>query len=76
MADVERTDLAWRKSEASADGACVEVAFSGDKVYMRQSKDPGGGALEFSRSEWSAFLIGARSGTFDLPSGSAPGETA
>lgn len=67
MADLDRTDIVWRKSEASADGACVEVAFADAVVLVRSSKDPSGPVLSFSGPEWSAFLVGARSGTFDGP---------
>lgn len=67
MADLERTDIVWRKSETSADGQCVEVAFVEAAVLVRNSEDPSGPMLTFSRSQWSAFLDGARSGTFDAP---------
>jgi Domain of unknown function (DUF397) len=48
----------WRKSSYSNSGAnCVEIARTrGGKVAVRDSKNPGGGALTFSRSEWRAFL--------------------
>lgn len=68
MADLERTDIVWRKSEASADGACVEVAFAEAAVFVRHSRDPSGAMLSFSYPEWSAFLAGVRSGTFDASS--------
>jgi hypothetical protein len=45
----------------------VEVAFGDVVVLVRNSKDPSGPVLSFSGPEWSAFLIGARSGTFDVP---------
>ena len=67
MADLEPTDAVWLKSKQSADGACVEVAFTGGGVLVRDSKDPSGPALSFTRPEWAAFLAGARDGTFDLP---------
>lgn len=67
MADGELADIAWRKSEASGSGGdCVEVAISDDMVFVRHSKNPGGPVLSFTRSEWKAFLIGVRDGTFDL----------
>lgn len=67
MADLDRTHIVWRKSEASESGGCVEVAFVDASVLVRQSRDPSGPILRFSHSEWSAFLVGARSGSFDLP---------
>ncbi|TDD54762.1 DUF397 domain-containing protein [Saccharopolyspora elongata] len=52
--------LAWRKSSRSVGsgqgGNCLEVAFAGPAVAVRDSKDPGGPVLAFSASSWSAFL--------------------
>ena len=47
------------------DGACVEVASSGDGVAMRDSKNQDGPMLRFSRAEWAAFLGGVKAGDFD-----------
>ena len=45
----------WRKSSSShANGNCVEVTM-GDGVRVRDSKNPGGPVLSFSRAEWAAF---------------------
>ncbi len=55
----------WRKSSYSARSACVEVAFAGDRVGVRDSKDPHGPVLIFSPGEWGAFLAGIRAGEFD-----------
>jgi hypothetical protein len=58
---------AWRKSARSgAQGNCVEIArlTSGD-VAVRNSRDPSGPALVFTRAEMAAFLAGARDGEFD-----------
>ncbi|WP_371812908.1 DUF397 domain-containing protein [Saccharopolyspora sp. ASAGF58] len=47
----------WRKSSYSDNGAnCVEVAFVGGVVSARDSKDPAGAALVFSRARWASFL--------------------
>ena len=60
--------LAWRKSSFSGINGCVEVAFTGDRVAVRDSKDGGRGpVLEFTSEEWRAFLAGARGREFDLP---------
>jgi hypothetical protein len=51
-------------------GGCVEVGFggdTGDKVFVRDSKDPSKPPHTFTRREWQAFLDGARAGEFDLP---------
>jgi hypothetical protein len=34
-------------------------------VAMRDSKDPGGPVLVYTRAEWLAFLDGAKKGEFD-----------
>lgn len=59
----------WVKSSYSGpQGNCVEVAFLGSgEVAMRNSRDPDGAALVFTRAEWEAFLSGARDGEFGTP---------
>jgi hypothetical protein len=57
----------WRKSTASnPSGECVEVAgLPGDAIAIRNSRDPGGPALVYTRTEVAAFLAGVKSGEFD-----------
>jgi hypothetical protein len=57
----------WAKSSLSfSNGNCVEVTeLPGGAVGVRNSRDPGGAVLRFSRDEWDAFLGGARLGEFD-----------
>jgi hypothetical protein len=52
----------WRKSTHSGDqGDCVEVADNlPNVVAVRDSKDPGGPALVFSRDVWAAFVADVR----------------
>ncbi|HEX2416977.1 MAG TPA: DUF397 domain-containing protein [Micromonosporaceae bacterium] len=58
----------WCKSRRStSQGSCVEVAFGDGCVLVRDSKDPGGVRLRFSRSEWLAFVRAVRDDQF-LPS--------
>ncbi|WIM94613.1 DUF397 domain-containing protein [Actinoplanes oblitus] len=67
MADL--TGAVWHKSSRSGGngGDCVEVATNlPGIVALRDTKDPGGATLVFTRAEWSAFLDGVRSGEFDL----------
>ena len=57
----------WRKSSTSQATDCVEVALgSGERVLVRDSKDPTRAVLNFTRAEWEAFLTGVRRGEFDL----------
>lgn len=57
----------WRKSSFSTNGGdCVEVSPDGaNQVGMRDSKDPAGPVLTFKRSEFRAFILGAKAGEFD-----------
>jgi hypothetical protein len=59
------SEIAWHRSSYCANGNCVEVALLGNEVAVRDSKNPHGAMLLFSRPEWKAFLDGARSGEFD-----------
>jgi hypothetical protein len=47
----------------AGDNNCVEVAFHGDSVLVRDSKNPIE-ELRFSRSAWRGFLEGIRRGEF------------
>jgi hypothetical protein len=64
----------WRKSQASnPSGCCVEVAALSDgAIAVRNSRDPGGPALVYTRAEVGAFLTGVKNGEFDdlYPGGS------
>ena len=57
----------WRKSSASnPSGNCIEVAeLSDGTVAVRNSRDPLGPALVYTRAEVAAFLTGVRNGEFD-----------
>lgn len=51
--------LAWRRSSRSgggSDGNCVEVAFVGLAVAVRDSKSPAAGTLAFPATGWHSFL--------------------
>jgi Domain of unknown function (DUF397) len=54
----------WTKSSRTyGNGNCVEVAArSGDRVNVRDSKNPEGVVLRFTPAEWTAFLTDLRDG--------------
>jgi hypothetical protein len=68
---VQQVDLAqavWRKSSySSGNGQCVEVAFVGDAVAVRDSKDRNSPVLMFTPREWDAFVGGVMDGEFERP---------
>lgn len=64
MPELER---AWRKSSRSQYNACVEVCFAGERIPVRNSRDPDGPVLEFTAREWDAFVEGVKLGEFDRP---------
>ena len=56
---MDLSSAAWRKSSRSSDtgGQCVEVATNlPGVVAVRDSKNPDGPALLFSRAEWQTFV--------------------
>ncbi|WP_280233799.1 DUF397 domain-containing protein [Nocardia cyriacigeorgica] len=61
------SDARWFKSRHSdAERDCVEVAFlNSGLVGLRDSKNPGSGALVFGPGEWDAFTTGLAGGKFD-----------
>jgi len=48
----------WHKSSRSGGngGNCVEVAETDAAVHVRDSKNPEGGQLTFSRGAWTEFV--------------------
>ncbi|TDD62785.1 DUF397 domain-containing protein [Actinomadura darangshiensis] len=70
MSDPTPGRLYWRKSSRSTEHGtnCVEVAapVMSKRILTRDSKDPSGPALGFTRAEWSAFMGEAKRGAFDL----------
>ena len=55
----------WRKAQASVgNGACVETASCACGVRVRDSKDPDGPVLAFSRAGWAQFIAAMKAGEF------------
>lgn len=53
----------WRKSSRSDQGnGCVEVRARDGEVDVRNSRDPDGPVLRFTRAEWTAFVDGVANG--------------
>lgn len=65
------TSVTWVKSRRSnATGNCVEMAaLPGGEIALRNSRDPEGPALVYTRAEFAAFVAGAREGDFDFAIG-------
>jgi Domain of unknown function (DUF397) len=59
--------VSWRKSSASnSQGACVEVAsLDSGEFAVRNSRNPDGPALIYSRAEIAALIEGIKMGEFD-----------
>jgi hypothetical protein len=61
------TMVSWQKSSASGDvdAECVQVLRSQGHVWVRDSKNPLGPALGFTRAGWAVFLVGVQRDEFD-----------
>jgi hypothetical protein len=57
----------WQKSSASIDldPDCVQIIRSQGHVWVRDSKNPLGPVLGFTREAWVAFLVGVQREEFD-----------
>lgn len=59
VSTVDLSGAVWRKSSRSGGASntnCVEVAFAGSAVAVRDSKNPGAATLAFPAVQWSFFL--------------------
>jgi len=65
---VDLSQAVWRKSTRSGPNCdnCVEVAFAGGAVAVRDSKHPTDAVLVFSLAQWHTFVGGTKGGEFDL----------
>lgn len=60
-------DVKWRKSSRSlGHGECIEIApLPEGGALVRNSNDPDGPVLSYTRAEMAAFIQGAKDGEFD-----------
>jgi hypothetical protein len=66
MPTLDRADATWRRSSYSGgQGNCVEVADTPAAIGVRDSKDPAGPVLVFTRTGWQAFVTRVKAGDFD-----------
>jgi Domain of unknown function (DUF397) len=57
----------WRRSARSyGTGNCLEVAALGQRVVIRDSKNPMGTVLPITPAQWNAFVACVRSDGLDL----------
>lgn len=68
LARVSLPEELWRKASRSAGSGedCVEVTRMRPGVAVRDSKDPSGPKLTFSRQEFARFAQAVRRGGYDL----------
>lgn len=58
------TAISWQRSSRCDSSSCVEVASLDNEIVVRDSKDPQGPVLRFTRNEWIAFIGGVEDGEF------------
>lgn len=64
-------DLEFKKStfsemQGDKHGDCVEIKRTDKSVFVRDSKNKNNETLEFTSSEWKAFINGVKNKEFDL----------
>lgn len=61
--DSDNSGREWRRSSWSyGTGNCLEIASLGQRVVVRDSKNPQGALLRITPAQWNAFVAGVRSG--------------
>jgi hypothetical protein len=62
----EESVVRWRRpARCSSESTCVEVAFVGERVLVRNSQLPDGPTATFDRAEWAAFVAAVKDDEFD-----------
>jgi hypothetical protein len=60
--------LSWQRSKKCRESSCVEVTRElVEVIVIRDSKNPEGNKLRFSRAEWDAFVDAIKGDEFFLP---------
>lgn len=59
----ENEGRVWRKAKGCEATTCIELAYDGDLVLLRNSA--GGPVLSASREEWEVFAYAVRQRDFD-----------
>lgn len=49
-------EVSWARSSHCGGGDCVEVSHAEGDVLMRDSKNPNGPVLRFTRDQWQQFI--------------------
>jgi uncharacterized protein DUF397 len=57
---------AWRTSTRSQDTNCVEVAYRGGEVLVRDTKNREAALVSVTPEGWRSFVAGIKAGEFDL----------
>jgi hypothetical protein len=64
MSEPDLSRAQWHKSShSSATGQCVEVAHLDQTIAVRDSKNPHGPRLAFTRQAWKAFIHSVKAGS-------------
>ncbi|GLZ00570.1 DUF397 domain-containing protein [Actinoplanes sp. NBRC 103695] len=56
-------NLVWTRSSFCSSGACAEVAFDGEFVYLRNNREPEK-IIKLDLDEWAALKQGIHNGDF------------
>ena len=62
LGENEGTARWFKSSYSSSPQGCVEIALTDAQTWVRDSKQPGGGNLQFGREQWQSFLRSLREG--------------
>jgi hypothetical protein len=66
LTQFELRQLTWRKAQRSMNnGDCVEIAPANGKIFVRDSKSPGGRVLEYTADAWRSFLAEIKQDSID-----------